>query len=941
MRKKFTMLLASMFLCMGAWAQTATIEVSTNVANPEHVYAMKNANSVWMTSYTSTTDTKPGRFAFFASGEDYQIYSIDRQKWVSYTKADSYDNGTNKVVLADAQADANVWKATLTANGDVAVYQFAPYKNSGVASIYMNWYYGLSSNPLDNTDTTVGFYGTNAGGDKGSAWILTELAAPVAGTKYVLQDKCGTYLDINNLGYEGNYTDVNQMATLNALPQPLYVTANAYNKWKIHTTSEGGSYLCQYTGGKQTWDSWVSTDGQDFEWQVELTVADGNLYYMLNNTAGSNKGYLGCGDHVNGAVLYANQGGDPQRLKLTLKEYQEGYTVSGPEGTTVTYNETVYAVGETILPEGELTVEDLSVTAPERDGYKVVVSVDNANSAVVVSYAQNLQAGHKIILKNKQHNTYLGVKFEGGKLDNSTAPTTKYLTGYTTNNTYKNCWELVAAKYNEEDCFYLYNPYYDWYASPISVRNGRIGLSKGTEGAGCFQIETKGDYIVFKCMTYANEEYQYLHQVDWRTYYGDFFAVDWTADAGASQWTFEVVSEATESSWLTAITTEVANKKAYLEASELGSGIGQYSGIAAEDKDVVLAALAIPAEGTTAEKIKAGVHGLYPLNSLAINMPTAGFYRIKSMNNGDHTENVGKCWQVNAAGTGMELNATADQFNSILYYSADRTFLSYGTGLHVNTYYNPEAVGTAATAWTIAENNKVVGTYALYRSGDGYCLSDWTGGVTYGQNDANAAWIFEEVTSLPVAVSAAGYATLYAPVALKVPAEGVTAHTVTIDGDKAILSEALEVIPAETGVILVGTEGTHNFTVTTTNETATSALAGTFAKTYVKGPAYVLSAPTVETVGLYKAKLNKNGEGNAVAEGETGTHFLNNAFKAYLPAPVGSEAPMFSFGRGEGTTGIDNAQLTIDNVVIYDLLGRRVEKMEKGIYIVNGKKVIK
>ena len=57
---------------------------------------------------------------------------------------------------------------------------------------------------------------------------------------------------------------------------------------------------------------------------------------------------------------------------------------------------------------------------------------------------------------------------------------------------------------------------------------------------------------------------------------------------------------------------------------------------------------------------------------------------------------------------------------------------------------------------------------------------------------------------------------------------------------------------------------------------------------------------------------------------------------------VAAEAPaMFSFGRGQGTTSIDT-QLTTDNaeLVIYDLTGRRVEKMEKGIYIVNGKKVL-
>ena len=69
--------------------------------------------------------------------------------------------------------------------------------------------------------------------------------------------------------------------------------------------------------------------------------------------------------------------------------------------------------------------------------------------------------------------------------------------------------------------------------------------------------------------------------------------------------------------------------------------------------------------------------------------------------------------------------------------------------------------------------------------------------------------------------------------------------------------------------------------------------------------------------------------------------FTNHAFKAYLPVAEGDAAPaMFSFGRGEGTTGIEQI-VNNENVVIYDLAGRRVQKMEKGIYIVNGKKVIR
>jgi hypothetical protein len=44
----------------------------------------------------------------------------------------------------------------------------------------------------------------------------------------------------------------------------------------------------------------------------------------------------------------------------------------------------------------------------------------------------------------------------------------------------------------------------------------------------------------------------------------------------------------------------------------------------------------------------------------------------------------------------------------------------------------------------------------------------------------------------------------------------------------------------------------------------------------------------------------------------------------------------------EGATGIQNTPSSTPNneVVIYDLSGRRVKKMEKGIYIMNAKKVV-
>ena len=185
-----------------------------------------------------------------------------------------------------------------------------------------------------------------------------------------------------------------------------------------------------------------------------------------------------------------------------------------------------------------------------------------------------------------------------------------------------------------------------------------------------------------------------------------------------------------------------------------------------------------------------------------------------------------------------------------------------------------------------------------------------------------------------VAVTEAKYATFYAPVAVTVPT-GVTAHTVTIIDEWASLSEALEVIPAYTGVVLYSeTPATYTFPVT--NEqvapVVNNALKGTVAATYIAADACVLSNGA-NGVGFYGAILNQNG----------GTAFLNNHHKAYLPMPENAEGiKSYSFRFEGGTTGISEAKGENGEVkVIYDLTGRKVEAISApGIYIVNGKKTL-
>lgn len=111
-----------------------------------------------------------------------------------------------------------------------------------------------------------------------------------------------------------------------------------------------------------------------------------------------------------------------------------------------------------------------------------------------------------------------------------------------------------------------------------------------------------------------------------------------------------------------------------------------------------------------------------------------------------------------------------------------------------------------------------------------------------------------------------------------------------------------------------------------------SQLCGTLADSYVAGDGYILAKPENYAAGFYKA-LKKY---------EDGTKFLNNGFKAYLPKPASSEARFFVFDFGT-ETGIEDIQSENGNAKaeIYDLSGRRVQNTQKGLYIVNGKKVIK
>lgn len=193
-------------------------------------------------------------------------------------------------------------------------------------------------------------------------------------------------------------------------------------------------------------------------------------------------------------------------------------------------------------------------------------------------------------------------------------------------------------------------------------------------------------------------------------------------------------------------------------------------------------------------------------------------------------------------------------------------------------------------------------------------------------------------------ITPAQYGTYYTEDAFVMP-EGVTGYTITDKNRESLTLNAdypaNEVVPAKTALLLKATETpatNKEFTYTIVNSDKVAPegnlLHGSVeaTKTHVEGAtAYYKLAQGEEGLGFYWAN-------------ENGTAFTNGANKAYL-AVKGNLSQMRGFSFESMTTGINNVVANTNNsknAVIYDLNGRRVNSLNaaKGVYIVNGKKVI-
>lgn len=164
------------------------------------------------------------------------------------------------------------------------------------------------------------------------------------------------------------------------------------------------------------------------------------------------------------------------------------------------------------------------------------------------------------------------------------------------------------------------------------------------------------------------------------------------------------------------------------------------------------------------------------------------------------------------------------------------------------------------------------------------------------------------------------YGTLILPFASDIPA-GLEAYSCTTLNGNVLVLEKAATLAANTPYIMGGTAGTYTFTgtpVAAESSLTAGLLTGVLEATKAPADSYVLQDN--EGLGFYSV-----GDKNITVP----------AYRCYLNAgPAG--ALVVRFG---GTTNISNVEAEGDQTV-YDILGRKVEgPVQKGFYIVNGKKV--
>lgn len=259
--------------------------------------------------------------------------------------------------------------------------------------------------------------------------------------------------------------------------------------------------------------------------------------------------------------------------------------------------------------------------------------------------------------------------------------------------------------------------------------------------------------------------------------------------------------------------------------------------------------------------------------------------------------------------------------------------VSNGTGVEMPI--NNNGAGNYVITKGLAVNKFILknGSHMLnaYQGNTNTIIADYAGNHT---GDTGSNWVIKKVTTVPVSITDAKYATVAFPFATKVATAGVKAYYATgaADGMITLVEYPEGIIPANQGALLYNEAGatTANLEIVTTEKTvegnklmpATAKRSG-----FAANETYVLAKKSANEAAFLKNGLTVIPANKAYIAAET------------IPADNnGSNVLNFNFGQVTGINGVVAADKA--GVQYFDLQGRRVLYPAHGIFVTNtGKKV--
>ncbi|MDY4030545.1 MAG: hypothetical protein SOY69_04945 [Alloprevotella sp.] len=403
----------------------------------------------------------------------------------------------------------------------------------------------------------------------------------------------------------------------------------------------------------------------------------------------------------------------------------------------------------------------------------------------------------------------------------------------------------------------------------------------------------------------------------------------------------------------------------------IGANVGEYNNSEQNANDVKANAQTVMDNAAaTSEDVEASMTAL---NGITLNLPQVGkLYRFKGKVSGKYM-----C-PSNATGQ-MAMDVTGDKRATIFMLVEgddvdgdgikDYKFLNYehdkyikdthsmgATKANANSikiavkdtkdYYTTQSNYTGGGTWLYDNGNKTTSQNTTDAEGNPTTVKVPTPVVdrngSYAAN--NCDWTIEEVTWLPIKINETyRYGTFTSPLNLTQDNSRLKFYTGKMNNGYLELTQYTKAIPAGTPFMIEYIEGSQVSQGSSFLQVAGSAPSFEGTNDLV-GTLEPIAKPTNQgTIYTLQPAWDDNTADNNSATEVAFRQFNGSnirGFSAYLPVAAGTQVAGMRFITDEVTVieGINADQQ--HKVEAYDLSGRRVQQAKKGLYIINGKKVI-